>query len=102
MPQGREGSTLLIFKHERRLTGFGDKIIAMFACNSTVREIQDFLLEQYATEVSPEFISSVTDAIMAEVTTWQARPLEPMYQIVLFDALQVKIREDTVVRNKAV
>ncbi|TYZ46903.1 IS256 family transposase, partial [Ralstonia solanacearum] len=59
-------------------------------------------LEQYATEVSPEFISSVTDAVMAEVATWQARPLDPMYPVVFFDALRVKIREDAVVRNKAV
>jgi putative transposase len=52
-------------------------------------------------EVSPEFISSVTDAVMAEVGAWQARPLEPMYPVVFFDALRVKIREDAVVRNKA-
>jgi transposase-like protein len=67
-----------------------------------VREIQAFLAEQYATEVSPEFISSVTDAVMSEVTAWQARPLEPMYPVVFFDALRVKIREEAVVRNKAV
>jgi putative transposase len=52
--------------------------------------------------VSPEFISSVTDAVMAEVTAWQSRPLEPMYPVVFFDALRVKIREDAVVRNKAI
>ncbi len=49
-----------------------------------------------------EFISSVTDEVMAEVTAWQARPLDPMYPVVFFDALRVKIREDAVVRNKAV
>ena len=59
-------------------------------------------VDKYATEVSPEFISSVTDEVMAEVTAWQARPLEPMYPVVFFDALRVKIREDAVVRNKAV
>jgi len=68
----------------------------------TVREIQAFVAEQYGTEVSPEFISSVTDEVMAEVTAWQARPLEAMYPAVFFDALRVKIREDGVVRNKAV
>jgi putative transposase len=52
--------------------------------------------------VSPKFISSVTDAVMAEVTAWQARPLEPMYPVVFFDTLRVKIREDAVVRNKAI
>ncbi len=68
----------------------------------TMREIQGFLLESYGVEVSPEFISSVTDAVMAEVTAWQARPLEPMYPVVFFDALRVKIKEDAVVRNKAI
>ncbi len=58
--------------------------------------------EQYATGVSPEFINSVTDAVMGEVTAWQARPLESMYPVVFFDALRVKIREEAVVRNKAI
>jgi transposase-like protein len=66
-----------------------------------VREIRGFLAEQYGTEVAPDFISSVTDAVMAEVGAWQARPLEPMYPVVFFDALRVKIREDAVVRNKS-
>ena len=104
VPRDRQGSfePLLIPKHERRFTGFDDKIVAMYARGMTIREIQGFLLEQYGTEVSPEFISTVTDAVMAEVTAWQARPLEPMYPVVFFDALRVKIREDAVVRNKAI
>jgi transposase-like protein len=104
VPRDREGSfePRLIPKHERRFTGFDDKIVAMYARGMTVREIQAFLVEQYGTEVSPEFISSVTDAVMAEVTAWQSRPLEPMYPVVFFDALRVKIREDAVVRNKAI
>ncbi|MBK8895356.1 MAG: IS256 family transposase [Propionivibrio sp.] len=104
VPRDRAGSfePLLIPKHERRFTGFDDKIVAMYARGMTVREIQGFLVEQYGTEVSPEFISSVTDAVMTEVTAWQARPLEPMYPVVFFDCLRVKIREDAVVRNKAI
>jgi transposase-like protein len=104
VPRDREGSfePLLIPKHERRFTGFDDKIVAMYARGMTVREIQAFLAEQYGTEVSPDFISSVTDAVMAEVSAWQARPLEPMYPVVFFDALRVKVREDAVVRNKAI
>ena len=104
VPRDREGSfePLLIPKHERRFTGFDDKIVAMYARGMTVREIQALLAEQYGTEVSPEFISSVTDEVMAEVTAWQARPLEPMYPVVFFDALRVKIREEGVVRNKAI
>ena len=101
VPRDREGSfePVLIPKHERRFTGFDDKIVAMYARGMTMREIQGFLLESYAVEVSAEFISSVTDAVMAEVGAWQARPLEPLYPVVFFDALRVKIREDAVVRN---
>ena len=104
VPRDRDGSfePVLIPKHERRFTGFDDKIIAMYARGMTMREVQGFLLETYGVEVSPEFISSVTDAVMAEVTAWQSRPLEPMYPVVFFDALRVKIREDAVVRNKAI
>jgi putative transposase len=104
VPRDRQGSfePQLIGKHERRFSGFDDKIIAMYARGMTVREIQAFLLDMYATEVSADFISSVTDAVMSEVTAWQSRPLEAMYPVVFFDALRVKIREDAVVRNKAV
>jgi transposase-like protein len=104
VPRDRTGSfePILIPKHERRFTGFDDKIAAMYARGMAVRKIQGFLAEQYGTEVSPEFISSVTDAVMAEVMAWQSRPLEPMYPVVFFDALRVKIREDAVVRNKAI
>ena len=104
VPRDRDGSfePVLIPKHERRFTGFDDHIIALYARGMTMREIQGFLLESYGTEVSAEFISSVTEAVMAEVTAWQARPLEPMYPVVFFDALRVKIKEDAVVRNKAI
>jgi putative transposase len=104
IPRDRDGSfaPILIPKHERRFTGFDDKIIAMYARGMTMREIQGFLQESYGVEVSPEFISSVTEAVMAEVTAWQSRPLEPMYPVVFFDALRVKIKEDAVVRNKAI
>lgn len=104
VPREREGTfePQLIGKHERRLTGFDDKIIAMYARGMTVREIQGFMAEMYAVDVSPDLISSVTDAVMGEVTAWQARPLEAMYPVVFFDALRVKIRQDGVVRNKAV
>jgi len=104
IPRDRQGSfnPLLIPKHERRFTGFDDKIVAMYARGMSVREIQAFMAEQYGTEVSPDFISCVTSEVMEEVQLWQNRPLEPMYPVVFFDALRVKIREEGLVRNKAV
>jgi transposase-like protein len=104
LPRDRDGSfePRLIGKHERRFTGFDDKIIALYARGLTVREIEAFLSEMYATDVSADLISTVTDAVVSEVTAWQARPLEPMYPVVFFDALRVKIRDEAVVRSKAV
>jgi transposase-like protein len=104
VPRDRHGTfePQLIGKHERRFTGFDDKIIALYARGLTVREIQAFLTEMYAIDVSPDLISAVTDAVLAEVTEWQARPLEPMYPVVFFDALRVKMRDEAVVRSKAV
>jgi len=104
VPRDRAGTfePQLIPKHERRFAGFDDRIVSMYARGMTVREIQGHLAEMYGVEVSPEFISKVTDEVMVEVTAWQARPLEAMYPVVFFDALRVKIREDGVVRNKAV
>lgn len=104
IPRDREGTfePQLIGKHERRFTGFDDKIVAMYARGMTVREIQGFLSEMYSVDVSPDLISRVTDEVMGEVSAWQSRPLESMYPVVFFDALRVKIREDGVVRSKAV
>ncbi len=104
VPRDRESSfePRLVAKHERRFTGFDDKVIALYARGLTVREIQAFLAEMYATEVSPDFISTVTDAVTAEIAAWQARPLERVYPVVFFDALRVKIRDEGTVRNKAI
>ena len=103
-PRDREGSfaPLLLPKHARRFTAFDDGIVALYARGLTVREIQGYLIETYGSEVSPQLISTVTDGVLAEVTAWQSRPLEAVYPVVFFDALRVKIREDNVVRNKAV
>ena len=103
-PRDREGSfePLLLPKHARRFTAFDDNIVALYARGLTVREIQGYLVEIYGSEVSPQLISTVTDGVLAEVTAWQSRPLEAVYAVVFFDALRVKIREDNVVRNKAV
>ena len=104
VPRDRDGTfePRLIGKHERRFTGFDDKVLALYARGLTVREIQAFLSEMYGVDVSPDLISTVTDGVIAEVTAWQARPLEPMYPVVFFDALRVKIRDEAVVRSKAI
>jgi len=104
VPRDRDSSfePRLVAKHDRRFTGFDDKIIALYARGLTVREIQAFLADMYATEVSADFISTVTDAVTTEIAAWQGRPLEPVYPVIFFDALRVKMRDEGTVRNKAV
>lgn len=104
VPRDRQGSfePLLVPKWQKRLPGFEEKIIALYARGLTVRDIQSMLQDQYRIEVSPDFISGVTSAVQAEVTQWQNRPLERSYPLVFLDALRVRIRDEGTVRNKAV
>jgi hypothetical protein len=74
----------------------------MYARGMSTREITGHLRDLYGIDVSPDLISAVTDAVLDEIATWQARPLEPVYPLVFFDALRVKIRDEGLVRNKAV
>ena len=104
VPRDRAGSfePQLIAKGQTRFDGFDDKILSLYARGMTVREIQGHLAELYGAEVSPDLISRVTDAVLEEVREWQSRPLDAVYPIVFFDALRVKIRDEGLVKNKAV
>jgi putative transposase len=104
IPRDRAGTfePKLVPKGVTRLEGFDAKIISLYARGLSTREIQAHLKEMYGTEVSPDLISRVTDAVLGEVREWQSRPLDPMYPIVFFDALRVKIRDEGIVKNKAV
>ena len=104
IPRDRQGQfePQLIEKYRRRFPGFDEKIISMYARGMSTREIQGHLRELYGLDVSPDLISTVTDAVMDEVQAWQQRPLESTYAVVFFDAIRVKIRDEGSVRNKAV
>jgi len=95
IPRDRQGTfePQLIAKYQRRFLGFDDKIISMYARGLSVREIQGHLHDLYGMEVSPQLISTVTDAVLEEVGKWQGRLLEPLYAFVFFDAIRVKIRD---------
>jgi putative transposase len=92
----------LIGKYQRRFPGFDDKIISMYARGMSTREISGHLRDLYGIEVSADLISTVTDAVLEEVAAWQSRPLEAVYPLVFFDAIRVKIRDESLVRNKAI
>src|SRR3954467_11045951 len=104
VPRDRQASfdPQLIAKYQRRFPGFDDKIASMYARGMSTREIVGHLRELYGIEVSPDLVSAVTDAVLDEIAAWQARPLEAAYPLVFFDALRVKIRDEGLVRNKAV
>jgi putative transposase len=104
IPRDRQGrfDPALIGKYQRRFPGFDDKIIALYACGMSTRDIRRHVGELYGIDISADLVSAVTDAVLDEVKAWQNRPLEPTYAIVYLDALRVKIRDEGMVRNKSV
>jgi transposase-like protein len=106
VPRDRDGSfePELVKKGQTRIDGMDDKIIGLYAAGLTVRDIRTHLEDLYGLKVSADLISRVTDAVLDEVREWQSRALDPMYPIVMFDALRVKIRDadSRTVKNKAV
>jgi len=104
VPRDRRGSFApkIIPKHRRRLEGFDDKVLALYARGMSTRDIQGHLRELYGTDVSTDLISRVTDAVIDEVKDWQVRPLEAMYPILYLDALFVSVRDGGTVIKKAV
>jgi len=104
VPRDRAGTfdPKLIAKYQRRFPDFDDKIVSMYARGMTVREIRGHLEELYGIDVSPDLISTITDAVLEAVAEWQGRPLDACYPLVFFDAIRVKIRDEGFVRNKAV
>lgn len=104
VPRDRNGTfePQLVKKRQRRLEGFDDKVLALYARGLSTRDIQGQLEELYGAEVSPTLISNVTNAVMEDVRAWQSRPLSAVYPILYFDALFVKSRQEGPVNNKAV
>jgi len=104
VPRDRDGTfdPVMVAKGQRRLPGFDEKVIALYARGMTTREIQGHLKELYQVEVSPTLISAVTDAVLEDVRAWQARPLDAVYPIVYLDAIHVKMRTAGHVESQAV
>jgi putative transposase len=95
-PRDREGTfePQLIAKHQRRLTGFDDKILTLYAKGMTTRDIQDVVKELYGVEVSPTLVSEITADLDAEVTAWRQRRLDAVWPIVYLDGIVVHVRGD--------
>jgi putative transposase len=95
-PRDRHGTfePQLIGKHQRRLAGFDEKILALYAKGMTTRDIQEVVKELYGVDVSPTLVSEITADLDAEVTAWQQRRLDAVWPIVYFDGLVVHVRGD--------
>ena len=93
-PRDRDGTfePQLVGKYQRRVPGFDEKILAMYAKGMTTRDIQDLVQELYGVEVSPVLISEITADLDKEVQAWRTRPLEAVWPIVYFDGIVVHVR----------
>jgi putative transposase len=93
-PRDRAGTfePQLIGKHQRRVPGFDEKILALYAKGMTTRDIQQIVQELYGVEVSATLISEITADVDAEVTAWRTRPLAGVWPIVYFDGIVVHVR----------
>ncbi|MFI0915481.1 IS256 family transposase [Streptomyces abikoensis] len=98
VPRDRNGDfePQIVPKNARRLSGFDEQVLALYARGMTVRDIRSYLAKMYGTEVSPDLISKVTDAVNDEITAWQSRPLDALWPVVYIDALWIKVRDGKV------
>ena len=103
-PRDRNGTfePQLIKKGQTRFEGFDDKIISMYSRGMTTRDIQEHLKDIYNVEISPDFISKVTNSVWDSVQEWRDRPLDSVYPIVYLDCLVCKVRDEARVVNKSV
>lgn len=104
VPRDRAGTfePQIVPKHATRVPGLDDKILSLYARGLSTRDIQEELASLYHTDVSPMLVTRVTDAVHEEITAWRSRPLESLYPVVWLDALMVKMRDDGVVKARAV
>lgn len=104
IPRDRDASFTpqLLQKHQRRVPGFDERILSLYARGMSTREIAAHLQEMLGVEVSPTLISTITDTVADEVRAWQSRPLDRLYPILYLDCLMVKTREAGSAANRAI
>ena len=96
VPRDRKGTfePKLIGKYSRNADGMEEKILALYACGMSRRDIAEQVKELYEVDISPELVTKITEKIMPEVTAWQNRPLEKVYPFIFMDAIHYKVKED--------
>ena len=96
VPRDRQGNyePKIIGKYDRNADGMEEKILSLYACGMSQRDIAEQIKELYDVEISPELVTKISEKIMPEVTAWQNRPLEKVYPFVFMDAIHYKVKED--------
>ena len=96
VPRDRNGSfePKIIGKYSRNVDGMEEKILSLYSCGMSQRDIAEQIKELYGVEISPELVTKITEKIMPEVTAWQNRPLEAVYPFIFMDAIHYKVKED--------
>lgn len=96
VPRDRNGEyePKIIGKYNRNADGMEEKILSLYACGMSQRDIAEQIKNLYDVEISPELVSKISEKIMPEVNDWQNRPLEEVYPFVFMDAIHYKVKED--------
>lgn len=104
IPRDRQNTfdPIVVPKHNRSFGKIDEQIIAMYARGMSTRDIEAFVQNLYGVNISPDYVSAVTDRVLEDVKEWQSRPLDSVYPVAFFDALRVKIRSGASVKNMAV
>jgi len=103
IPRDRNGEyePKIIEKYDRNADGMEGKILSLYSCGMSQRDISEQIKNLYNVEISPELVSKISEKIMPEVTAWQNRPLEPIYPFIFMDAIHYKVKEDHQIVTKA-
>ena len=96
VPRDRNGEyePKIIGKYSRNADGMEEKILSLYACGMSQRDIAEQIKNLYDVEISPELVSKISEKIMPEVNEWQNRPLESVYPFVFMDAIHYKVKEN--------
>ena len=96
VPRDRQGhyEPKIISKYDRNAEGMEDKILSLYACGMSQRDIAEQIKSLYDVEISPELVSKISEKIMPEVNAWQDRPLESVYPFIFMDAIHYKVKEE--------
>ena len=103
VPRDRNGEyePQIISKYNRNADGMEEKILALYACGMSQRDISEQIKNLYDVEISPELVSKISEKILPEVTAWQNRPLESVYPFVFLYAIHYKVKENHQYQTKA-